>query len=276
MKKVVCLLLSAVMVFAFSACGSKNENGKNMTIRMATTTSVNDSGLLPYLLEVFREKTGYTVEVQSAGTGAAIQKAKDGNADLILVHSKTAEEEFISQGYGVERFPFMFNYFIFVGPKEDKANIKNCKSAREALLRLAETQTSFVSRGDDSGTHKKEVVLWGDELPDPQTDKWYISAGQGMGATLTMASEQGAYCMTDKGTYLSMKDKLELEIILGESEDMLNTYSLIACNPDKIDDLNTEGTNTLIEWMLSDEASELIEKFGVEEYGQPLFYLIKD
>ncbi|MBR2893177.1 MAG: extracellular solute-binding protein [Clostridia bacterium] len=243
---------------------------------MSTTTSVNDSGLLPYLLPAFEAATGYTVEVQSAGTGAAIQKAKDGNADLILVHAKASEEEFIAEGYGVERIPFMYNYFVVVGPEADPAAIKDSESAAAAFAKIADAEAPFVSRGDDSGTHKAELKIWGEAVPDSAEDDWYISAGQGMGACLTMASEKAAYCLTDKATFLSNKADLDLDIILAEGEDMKNTYSLIECNPEKLEGVNTEGAKALIEWMTGDEASALIAKYGEEEYGSPLFYLIEE
>lgn len=277
MKKLLALLLALAMVFCFAACGGGEEtpdSPENKIIRLSTTTSVNDSGLLPYLLPVFEEATGYTVEVQSAGTGAAIQAAKDGNADLILVHAKASEEAFIEEGYGIERIPFMYNYFVVVGPEADAAAIKASESAAAAFAKIAEAEAKFISRGDESGTHKAELKIWGEAVPDAETDSWYISAGQGMGACLTMASEEGAYCLTDKATFLSNKADLDLEILLAEGEDMKNTYSLIECNPEKLTDLNTEGAKALIEWMTGDEASALIAEYGEEEYGSPLFYLI--
>ena len=273
MKKLLAVLLALTLVFALVAC-SGNGDSENKIIRVSTTTSVNDSGLLPYLLPVFEEATGYTVEVQSAGTGAAIQKAKDGNADLILVHAKASEEEFIAEGYGVERLPFMYNYFVIVGPADDPAGIKDSTNAAEAFERIEEAEVTFISRGDDSGTHKAELKIWGDDVPEAD-DEWYISAGQGMGACLTMASEKGAYCLTDKATFLSNKANLDLEIILAEGDDMMNTYSLIECNPEKLEGINTEGAKALIEWLTGDEASALIAKYGEEQYGEALFYLIE-
>lgn len=285
MKKLLAVLMALAVLFSFAACGAEAEldNGdisttvavpENQVIRMATTTSVNDSGLLPYLLPVFENATGYKVEVSSAGTGAAIQSAIDGNADLLLVHAKASEEEFIDGGYGVERLPFMYNYFVIVGPADDPAGIKDCTDAASAFAKIRESESTFISRGDESGTHKAELKIWGDNAPDASADKWYVSAGQGMGACLTMANEQGAYCLTDKATFLSMADDMNIEIVLAEGEDMKNTYSLIACNPDALDGLNVEGANALIEWMLSDEASALIADYGKEEYGQSLFFLL--
>lgn len=279
MKKLLALLLAFAMVFCFAACGGETpetpDAPENPVIRMSTTTSVNDSGLLPYLLPVFEEATGYTVEVQSAGTGAAIQKAVDGNADLILVHSKASEETFVNDGYGVERIPFMYNYFVVVGPADDPAGIKGSANAAEAFEKIEENEAAFVSRGDESGTHKAELKIWGDDVPEAD-DEWYISAGQGMGACLTMASEKGAYCLTDKATFLSNKADLDLEIILAEGDDMKNTYSLIECNPEKLDGINTEGAKALIEWLTGDEASALIAKYGEEQYGEALFYLVEE
>jgi tungstate transport system substrate-binding protein len=287
MKKLLAILMALVMAFAFAACSAKPADdttsteaatqaaAENKVIRLSTTTSVNDSGLLPYLLPTFEKETGYKVEVQSAGTGAAIQKAIDGNADVILVHAKASEEEFIEGGYGVERLPFMYNYFVIVGPKDDPAGVNGSADAATAFGKIKDSQSKFVSRGDESGTHKAELKIWGEgNEPSAETDSWYISAGQGMGACLTMASEQQAYCLTDKATFLSMKDELDLDIVLEEGEDMKNTYSLIAVNPEKIDGLNTEGAKAFIDWMLGDEASELIAKYGEEEYGVALFTLL--
>ena len=276
MKKLLAVFLAVFMLFSLAACGGGEEakTPDNPGIRMSTTTSVNDSGLLPYLLPVFEKATGYTVEVQSAGTGAAIQKAKDGNADLILVHAKASEEAFIEEGYGVERLPFMYNFFVIVGPAEDPAGIKDgAENAAEAFAKISDTESTFISRGDESGTHKAELKIWGENVPDAEKEAWYINAGQGMGACLTMASEKGAYCLTDKATFLSNKDSLNLEILLEKSDDMQNVYSLIECNPEKLDGINTEGAKALIEWMMGSEASELIAEYGKEQYGQALFYL---
>ena len=289
MKKLLVILMAIAVIFSLAACGGTAEETtsapeettvsapENPVIRMSTTTSVNDSGLLPAILPVFEQKTGYTVEVQSAGTGAAIQKAKDGNADLILVHSKASEEEFVNEGYGVERIPFMYNYFVIVGPKDDPAGIKDSENAAAAFAKIKAAGSKFISRGDESGTHKAELKIWGETKPDASVDTWYISAGQGMGACLSMANEQNAYCLTDKATFLSNKESLQgLDIILGEGEDMKNTYSVIECNPEKLDGVNTEGARALIEWLLSEEADALIAKYGEAEYGQALFTVIAE
>ena len=260
---------------ASSAAASEAAAPENPVLRISTTTSVNDSGLLPYLQPYFEKATGYKMEVTSAGTGAAIEKGEKGDADALLVHAKASEEEFIDAGFGVERVPFMYNYFVIVGPKDDPAGVKNCKTAADAFKAIADSKAAFVSRGDDSGTNKKELQIWEAAGVDPNGQDWYINAGQGMGATLTQAAEREAYTLSDKGTFLSNDANKTLEILLGESEDMKNTYTMIAINPEKWPDTNIDGANAFIDWMTSDEASKLIADFGTAEYGEPLFYLIE-
>ena len=247
----------------------------NPTLRISTTTSVNDSGLLPYLQPSFEAATGYKMEVTSAGTGAAIEKGKTGDADALLVHAKASEEEFINEGFGVERVPFMYNYFVIVGPKDDPAGVKNATTAADAFKAIADAKQPFVSRGDDSGTNKKELQIWEAAGVDPAGQDWYVNAGAGMGATLTQAVERNGYTLTDKGTFLSNEAKNSLDILLAESEDMKNTYSMIAVSPEKWPDTNIDGANAFIEWMTGDEASKLIAEYGVAEYGEPLFFLIE-
>ncbi|MBO7701860.1 MAG: substrate-binding domain-containing protein [Eggerthellaceae bacterium] len=243
-------------------------------VRISTTTSVNDSGLLPYLQPYFEKATGYKWEVSSAGTGAAIQAATDGNADALLVHSKSQEEEFINSGYGMERIPFMYNFFVIVGPENDPAGIKDCATAAEAFKKIADSGQPFVSRADKSGTHTKELKLGESAGGDPAGKDWYIETGQGMGATLTQAAERQGYTLSDKATFLSNDAKNKLKILLGESEDMKNTYSMIAVNPEKWPETNTDGAKAFIDWMQGEEASKLIAEYGTAEYGEPLFFLI--
>lgn len=261
---------------AASASGASSAEIENPVIRISTTTSVNDSGLLPYLQPYFEKATGYQWEVTSAGTGAAIKKGETGDADALLVHAKASEEEFIDAGYGVERVPFMYNYFVIVGPADDPAGIADCETAADAFKKIAESDAVFVSRGDDSGTNKKELQIWESAGVDPSGEDWYINAGAGMGATLTQAAERQGYTISDKATYLSSDAKDDLALLLGESEDMKNTYSMIAINPEKWPDTNIDGANAFIEWMTGDEAAELIAKYGVDEYGEQLFFLIED
>lgn len=317
MKKLLALLLTLAIVFSFAACsgGGKTDDAapsgdetaditgvteaaapadvaatpddavpapENAVIRMATTTSVNDSKLLPYLLPIFEAKTGYKVEVASAGTGVAIGYAKSGDADLLLVHSKKQEEAFIEEGFAsTERLSFMYNYFVIVGPADDPANIKDLATAADCFTAIADAGAGFASRGDNSGTHNKETGIWEAAGIDPTAEDWYASVGSGMGDTLTKANEMNAYTLTDKATFLSMQNSLpNLTILKAEAEDMKNTYSLLGVNPDAAAfadtdvEINTEGANALIDWLLSDEAAALIAEYGVAEYGEPLFFLL--
>lgn len=248
---------------------------ENDVIRLSTTTSVNDSGLLPYLQPQFEKESGYKLEITSAGTGAAIEKARSGDADALLVHSKTAEEEFIAEGFAEERIPFMYNFFVILGPEDDPAGVKDCATASEAFKKIAESKQAFISRGDESGTHNAELKIWkAAELePTAESDEWYISAGDGMGAVITMAAEQKAYTLSDKATYLAHEKRPELSILMEESDEMKNTYSMLAVSPEKWPDTNIFGARTFIEWMQTDTATEMIEAYGVEEYGEKLFFV---
>ena len=273
-KRILCLVLCLLMVLALCACA---KSPKNKVIRLSTTTSVNDSGLLPYLQPAFEKATGYTLEITSAGTGAAIKKGETGDADCLLVHAKASEEEFIAAGYGVERVPFMYNYFVIVGPADDPAGVMQCATATEAFEAIAASGCSFISRGDDSGTHKAELKIWNATAltPDPATESWYVSAGAGMGACITMAAEQQAYVLTDKATYLAHEQRGQLKLLLEKSDEMKNTYSMIAVSPEKWPDTNIDGANAFIKWMTGDEAKKLIADYGVAEYGEPLFFLLE-
>jgi len=243
----------------------------NPIVRLSTTTSVNDSGLLPELEKIFEKETGYDLEIIANGTGAAIKLGESGDADVLLVHAKAAEEAFVDEGYGVERIPFMHNFFIIAGPAQDTAKVADCTDAVSAFKSIAAAKAAFISRGDDSGTNKAELKIWEKAGIIPEGD-WYISAGKGMGPCLTMASEIQAYILTDKATYLATKDQTGLAICLGESDDLKNTYALIAVNPDKNPDVNAEGVKAWIKFMLSDEARAFISDFGVKKYGEALFF----
>lgn len=281
MKKILAIILCVMLTLGVTACASTQSTTKetkkapeNPVIRLSTTTSVNDSGLLPYLQPVFEADTGYKLEITSAGTGAAVAKGTTGDADCLLVHAKEAEDTFVADGFGVERIPFMYNYFVIVGPAGDPAGIAGSTNATEAFKKIAENKSTFISRGDDSGTNKAELKIWAAAgiTPDPATDSWYISAGDGMGACITMASQKQAYVLTDKATYLANAQRDTLKVLLGKSDDMKNTYSLIAVSPDKWPDTNIDGANAFIKWMTSEKALKLIDKYGVKEYGEQLFF----
>ena len=245
---------------------------ENPVIRLSTTTSVNDSGLLPSLQPYFEAATGYSLEITSAGTGAAIEKARNGDADCLLVHAKASEEEFCNEGYGEERVPFMYNYFVIVGPEDDPAGVAQSASASEAFLAIADAGATFVTRGDNSGTNKAELKIWDAAGYDPEGQDWYTNVGAGMGAALTAADEMQAYTLSDKATFLAHEDSLAL--LMEESDEMLNTYSMIAITPERWDDTNYEGALAFIAWMTSDEAAAMIADYGIEEYGEPLFFVL--
>ena len=261
------------LVLSLSACGKKLPDLDDPNIILSTTTSLNDSGLLEYLNPLLLKETGVKMDIVSQGTGAAIQTAMDGNADVIFVHAKASEEKFVADGYGVERLEIMYNYFVIVGPKDDPAKIKEGGlSASQALAKIYENQAIFVSRGDDSGTHKKELALWKAATITPIGDA-YVSAGKGMGDVLTMTDEMQGYTLTDKATYLSMKDQLDLEILVEESADLLNQYTVIAVNPEKWSTTNTEAVDVFIDWLTSKKTLDRIAEFGKEEYGEALFFI---
>ena len=194
MKKVCVVVFMGVMILSLTACASKIENP---VIRISTTTSVNDSGLMAYLQPVFEKDTGYKLEITSAGTGAAIEKARKGDADLLLVHAKAAEEEFINEGFGEVRVPFMYNFFVIVGPEGDPAGVKGSATAAEAFKKIVDSGSTFVSRGDDSGTHKAELKIWKALDVDPTGQPWYVSVGDSMGKTLTVGNEMQGYVFTE-------------------------------------------------------------------------------
>ena len=241
-------------------------------IILATTTSTQDSGLLDYILPVFEEEYGITVDVVAVGTGKALEMGRNGEADILLVHAKESEEEFVAEGHGLERRDVMYNDFILVGPAEDSLGLKENygNDILGALTAISENEATFVSRGDDSGTHKKELSIWSAAGIEPAGD-WYVEAGAGMGDVLKMADEMQAYTLTDRATYLNMRDVLELEILVEGDENLFNQYGIIPVNPEKSEQINAEGAQKLFEWFLSEEAQNLIGEYGVEEFGQPLF-----
>lgn len=240
-------------------------------IILSTTTSTQDSGLLDYLLPVFTKDTGYDVKTVAVGTGQAIKMGEDGEADVLLVHAKASEEAFIKAGHGLQRFDVMYNDFILIGPKDDtvvKSNSEN--NVLKALQYIKENKIKFLSRGDDSGTHKAELKLWKTLSIEPAGD-WYVSAGKGMGAVIQMADEMKAYTISDRATFLSMQDKTDVDIVVEQDPVLYNQYGVIAVNPNKNDKINSKGAEAFVDWILSDKVQKLIGEFGVEEYGQPLF-----
>ena len=277
-KKVLAVLLILVLCFAMTACGGDDstENGarpaEGTTLMMATTTSTADTGLLDYLKPIFLEDTGIDLQWTAVGTGEALAMGESGDVDIVLVHAKASEEEFVASGAGVKRFPVMYNDFVVVGPEEEGKygdDIAACFGA------IQDGKLAFVSRGDDSGTDKKEKKIWDTLGIDPTENPNYMESGQGMGATITMADEKEAYCLTDRGTWLKFKNDadldIELNIVCEGAKDLLNQYGVIAVNPEKFEGINNEAANVFIEWICSDKIQKLIGQYGVEEYGQALF-----
>jgi tungstate transport system substrate-binding protein len=243
----------------------------NPNIILATTTSTQDSGLLDVLVPIFQEQTGYTVQTIAVGTGEALKMGEAGNADVLLVHAPASEVTFMDGGHGKDRFLVMHNDFIIVGPADDPALIQEL-GPREAFAAIYNAGVSFVSRGDDSGTHKKELDFWKKAELEPAGQDWYLETGQGMGASLTVASEKGAYILTDRATYLANKDNLDLEILLEGSNALLNVYHVITVNPDKSSKINYDGALAFTKFLTDPATQEVIGQFGVDKYGQPLFY----
>ncbi len=272
------LLVIATSVLGAVGCARPSEAAPlppKQRLRVATTTSLYDTGLWGYLEPMFEEQYGVELDVMYAGTGKALEYGRRGDVDIITVHSKAREEEFIAEGYGVKRVPFACNYFLMVGPSSDPAGIKGM-SPEAAFKKLMETGSgSFVSRGDDSGTHAKERSIWqkaGYEYEKVQpAGAWYIEAGTGMGPTLMMASEKQGYTLTDMGTYLAYKGKLELVPIVDKGDILLNIYSAIAVNPENVKGVKIDMANNLIVFLTSPEVQELIGEYGVGEYGMQLF-----
>lgn len=239
---------------------------------LATTTSTQDSGLLDVLIPTFEQKTGYRVKTVAVGTGQALTMGKRGDADILLTHAPAAEKPLVEEGWLLDRVSFMYNDFVVVGPKADPAQVRSAQNAAEVLRRIAKSQTPFISRGDQSGTHKQEQSLWQASGLVHQGD-WYIESGQGMGATLRIASEKGAYTLTDRSTYLHLQKTLSSAILFAGDPVLRNVYSVMRVNPAKHSNLNTEGGKAFHAWLLGDEARELIRQYGAKEFGQPLFFL---
>ncbi len=238
-------------------------------LRLATTTSTENSGLLGYLLPAFEKHSGMTVHVIAVGTGKALRIARAGDVDVVMVHARPAEQRFVEEGYGVGRREFMYNDFVVVGPGDDPGKIAGTDSVAEALQRIAASGSRFVSRGDDSGTHNKELALW--ETAGVKPDgKWYVESGLGMGEVLQMASELDAYTMTDRGTWLAYRGRLELALLLQGDPPLFNPYGIIAVNPERHAHINYAGATALIDWLVSPQGQKMIARYIVD--GQVLFH----
>lgn len=272
------IILAFILIILLAAGGCskpqqsqqpKESAPENKTVVLATTTSTKDSGLLDQLLPAFEQKSGYQVKVISQGTGQALKTGELGDCDVVLVHSRAAEDEFVKNGFGVNRQDVMYNDYLIVGPAKDPAIAKGLP-VLQALPKIAAAKVKFLSRGDDSGTHKKELELWALLSKKKPAGDWYLAVGKGMGDTLIMASELSAYTLADRGTYASMKDKLKLEILVEGDKNLLNPYGVIAVNPAKHPKVNNKGAMALVEFITSPAGKEIINGYKVN--GQQLFF----
>jgi len=259
------MFASILFALSFSATAS-NDTGS--LLRLATTTSTANSGLMEFLLPVFTKDTAIEVQVIAVGTGKALRLGREGDVDAVLVHARSAEQAFIDAGFGVERFDVMYNDFVLIGPPKDPAQISTSHSVIEVLKKIHDTKSAFISRGDDSGTHKKEMSLWQKTDYSPQGD-WYKSVGQGMGKVIQIANELGAYTITDRGTWLAYQSKSNLALLYHGDQPLFNPYGIIAVNPKHHPHAHYESAESLISWLTSDKGQHMIGEFTVK--GEKLF-----
>ena len=273
-NRVIITLMIAVLLFAFGTsnvfAGMAAPKQKN--IILATTTSTQDTGLLDVLIPIFEKETGYFVKTIAVGSGQAMAMGQKGEADVLLVHSPDAEKKFIADGFGVNRQLVMHNDFVIVGPAVDPAKVKGTKSSAEALKLIAGANVLFVSRGDNSGTHAKEKTLWKKADVTPVGQKWYQETGSGMGQTLNVAAEKKGYTLTDRGTYLSLKKNLGLDILVEGDSALLNIYHVIEVNSAKWPKVNVEGAKAFADFMISKKTQGIVKIFGIDKFGSPLFF----
>ncbi len=266
---IVCLIVAVAALFATGAACAQEPKIKDVIL--ATTTSTQDSGLLDYLVPIFEKKTGYRVKTIAVGTGHALAMGEKGEADVLLTHAEKAEKKLVEPGVVRNYRLVMHNDFIITGSPDDPAKIKG-KTTTEALKAIFGSGAFFISRGDDSGTNKMELTLWKQTGLNPKGAKWYLESGQGMGATLLMASEKKGYTLSDRATYLAQKPNIKLDILCEGDPLLLNIYHVMEVNPEKFAKVNAEGAKAFVDFMTSQETQKLIGDFGKDKFGQPLFF----
>ena len=273
-SKVIITLMTVALLFAFGTANvfAGKAAPKQKNIILATTTSTQDTGLLDVLIPLFEKKTGYFVKTIAVGSGQAMAMGQKGEADVLLVHSPDAEKKFVEDGYGINRQLVMHNDFIIVGPGDDPAKIKGVKSSAEALKLVAKAEGLFLSRGDNSGTHAKEKTLWKKADINPVGQKWYQETGLGMGQTLNVAAEKKGYTLADRGTYLSLKKNLGLDVLVEGDAALLNIYHVIEVNSTKWPKVNVAGAKAFADFMVSKKTQNIIKTFGMDKFGSPLFF----
>ena len=264
--------LIAVAFVAAAAVVNSYGRAEDRSIVVASTTSTEDSGLFGHLLPRFHEKTGITVRVVAQGTGQALDTGRRCDADVVFVHAKAQEQNFVHEGYGVKRYPVMYNDFVLIGPKSDPAQVKGMKDIGEALLKIKDAKAPFISRGDRSGTYTAELKLWQDAGIDIEKDRgdWYKSVGQGLGAALNIAQASGAYVLSDRGTWINFDNKGELEIVVQGDKRMFNQYGVMLVNPQKCPDVKAQLGQQFVDWVVSPEGQKAIADYKID--GQQLFY----
>jgi tungstate transport system substrate-binding protein len=266
----VMAMITLVLLFYMASIASAAPAQKNLIL--ATTTSTQDSGLLDVLIPAFEKKTGYFVKTIAVGSGQAMAMGQKGEADVLLVHSPDAEKKFMAEGNGVNRLIVMHNDYIVIGPPADPAAIKGATSTVEAFRKIAAAGSLFMSRGDNSGTHAKEQGIWKAAGIKPEGQKWYQQTGLGMGQTLNVAAEKKGYTLADRGTWLSLQQKLGLPILKEGDPILLNVYHVIGVNPAKWPKVNANGAKAFSDFMLSADTQGIIKTYGVEKYGGALFF----
>ncbi|MEN6363511.1 MAG: substrate-binding domain-containing protein [Rectinema sp.] len=266
------LILAAALAAALFVAGVQNaasQSIENPRIKLATTTSTEQSGLLAYILPVFEKNSGYKVDVIAVGTGASLKIGEKGDCDVVLVHARALEDAFMASGFGADRKDVMYNDFILLGPASDPAGVASAKSATEAFARVASAKASFVSRGDNSGTHVKEKDVWKAAGISP-AGSWYKEAGQGMSQVIIMAEQTGGYTLADRGTWLAMKDNVKLSILSQGDKVLFNPYGVITVNPAKWPKTNYAGAKALMEFLVSPKGQSLINSYKIG--GEQCFY----
>jgi tungstate transport system substrate-binding protein len=265
-------LLAAAALSALALAAPAAFAQADKSIVVASTTSTQDSGLFEYLLPIYKQKTGVTVKVVSQGTGQALDTGRRGDADVVFVHAKSAEEKFLAEGQGVKRYPVMYNDFVLIGPKSDPAGIKGVKDVGRAFTTIKDKQASFISRGDKSGTHVAELALWKASGIDIEKDKgpWYKSIGQGMGAALNTAGAGNGYVLSDRGTWIYFKNKGDLAILVEGDKRMFNQYGVMLVNPEKHPNVKKELGQQFIDYLISTEGQKDIANYKIN--GVQLFY----
>ncbi|WP_102273937.1 substrate-binding domain-containing protein [Cytobacillus massiliigabonensis] len=282
LKQLFSFSLIAMLIFMMTACSnstdetsSKQEQPKAAEevkdLILATTTSTQDSGLLDVLIPMFEEENNINVQPIAVGTGQALEMGIKGEADVLLVHAPDSEQELVDSGDAINRKRVMYNDFILVGPANDPSGVKGMEVG-EAFQKLFNNGAIFISRGDDSGTHKKELDIWKSLELTPGDNAGYAETGQGMGNTLQIAAEKQGYVITDRATYLAQKESLDLEILVEGDEDLLNIYHVMQVNPEKHDKVFSEGAEKFVEFMINEDTQKVIEEFGQDDYGEPLFF----